>query len=790
MSDDADGPWQVVQGRRSKSMLRTRSHPQTPIAPSSRKPITLPFAPSQSDCSVEKRLQIGLYCPFPGCTTYEYQEAKLAQHCNRTHDMDAAAVGDDLLLQSNLKSCGIKWCRECESIHSMRSFDKHECIKKSKRAPVLRNRSTTVALTLDHVRSCRNTTEQKEEKKDEVMLPMKLPSPPPAAPCASFSSSSSSSPSPISSSFSHISFPTPQMIANHGRLLRDTPPALRVFVASVAANRLKAVAEAIQLGMDVVPALARFLQLPSIVLMKTSHIRHRRIAQHIRSCQKILAQSSSSSLQLIPSSSPITSTSSSSLCPNLSRAIAFVQEGEVKRAVQSMQHSEPPADLSNPKLAAKIISLHPPSLPIPAPTLPSDSPFFSYEPESKEFKNMVKAANTGASPGPSGWSGKHLFHLLRNETCRRYLAILCSAIRNGTLSSAARAYLTASSLTALIKPGSTPNNESLRPIAVGEVLYRMVVKDAARQAASTAAALLQPIQFGVGVPSGCEKIIHEIQSRLEDENKKNVGLSIDIKNAFNSIHRSEMMKALFSYPTLSSLFRISHWSYSTPSLLFVRTNDNVTTIPDLASSRGTRQGCPLAMLLFCIGIQTAFNKAATAAPDSVQLALADDYTIIGPADSVKSVYNSFKVEAEKLGLEIQAQKSKLLFFHSHSTSNIDLTPIRALSSMIGCPLITDATIILGTAVGVDRKKIKDLTLQQLNISDSFFKSIINPKLPVQVAIRRSWCTGCKLTFGTLADRGARGCHPWSVIHIRTGHTYEMSVLQSAGWMAFVPTRGM
>ena len=80
----------------------------------------------------------------------------------------------------------------------------------------------------------------------------------------------------------------------------------------------------------------------------------------------------------------------------------------------------------------------------------------------------------------------------------------------------------------------------VRPIAVSEVLRRLVAKCIAKQTQIESAELISSKKLGVKV--GAESIIHATNSTFEKMQFSQVAaiLQIDFKNAFNSIKRSQL----------------------------------------------------------------------------------------------------------------------------------------------------------------------------------------------------------------------------------------------------------
>jgi hypothetical protein len=145
------------------------------------------------------------------------------------------------------------------------------------------------------------------------------------------------------------------------------------------------------------------------------------------------------------------------------------------------------------------------------------------------LRRIILHSNNGSSSGPSGWGGNMLSSLVMSDICRAGIRALLKDIINGSLPEEARQYLLASRLVGLNKPTG-----GLRPIAVGELFYRLAGIIAVSKVLSPAAALLAPHQYGVGVSCGAERIVHSLQHSLTDGAAKLALLKVDITNAFNT----------------------------------------------------------------------------------------------------------------------------------------------------------------------------------------------------------------------------------------------------------------
>ena len=104
------------------------------------------------------------------------------------------------------------------------------------------------------------------------------------------------------------------------------------------------------------------------------------------------------------------------------------------------------------------------------------------------------------------------------------------------------------------------------------------------------------LQFGVGVSSGGEAILHAVNRLIEDRGS-DVGLSmllVDFQNAFNLVDRSVMLSEVRR--RCPGISRWVEFCYSNPARLYY--GDQT-----LWSSQGVQHGDPLGPLLFSLVLQ-------------------------------------------------------------------------------------------------------------------------------------------------------------------------------------------
>ena len=134
--------------------------------------------------------------------------------------------------------------------------------------------------------------------------------------------------------------------------------------------------------------------------------------------------------------------------------------------------------------------------------------------------NVIEALRyfpTGTAPGPSGLRANHLKE-----------AVFCPSPDRANYALLSLTKLINLLCAGLTPPAVTPHlcgaflfpckkkDGGLHPIAVGEVLRRLTSKCVAKAVQSEALRVLAPLQVGVGVPAGCEAIVHAMIDVMGD----------------------------------------------------------------------------------------------------------------------------------------------------------------------------------------------------------------------------------------------------------------------------------
>ena len=103
-------------------------------------------------------------------------------------------------------------------------------------------------------------------------------------------------------------------------------------------------------------------------------------------------------------------------------------------------------------------------------------------------------------------------------------------------------FLAGAPLTALTK-----KQGGVRPIAVGDVIRRLVSKCVCNQMGEQFADYLMPDQVGVAVSGGMEALVHTFRRFLETnrDNADSLIFKADFQNAFNQVKRASFLRLVY-----------------------------------------------------------------------------------------------------------------------------------------------------------------------------------------------------------------------------------------------------
>jgi hypothetical protein len=368
---------------------------------------------------------------------------------------------------------------------------------------------------------------------------------------------------------------------------------------------------------------------------------------------------------------------------NLRRAKCAAGEGRFAAAIKALSSTGHATDCA--ETVAKLQELHPVHQ---LPEVPAGKPPEPYVFSADEVLASVASFPNGSAGGCMGLRPQHLKEVTAqtpvSADARQVLSQLTRVVNllvAGQVPGDVMTAMASAPLYALAKKGG-----GIRPIAVGETLRRLVSKCCCQRSKASAAEFLSPLQVGVGIPGGCEAVIHSVSTALERYGhvEDMVMLKIDFTNAFNRIGRASFLKLLHGSEEFGGLYQWVQACYgASSSLLF---GDH-----EIASLAGVQQGDPLGPLLFSLVLQQLVLKVKAAVPDLVlDVWFLDDGTLIGKTDDVLRAEHIIRVEGQALGMDINHGKCELWWPTHNPRLNLfpaDITRVATAGvPLLGCAL--------------------------------------------------------------------------------------------------------
>ena len=372
----------------------------------------------------------------------------------------------------------------------------------------------------------------------------------------------------------------------------------------------------------------------------------------------------------------------------LERAKALVHEGNLGKACAALL-SNGVVEVNEAALA-ELQAKHPPR---PEPLLSTSTNLPpAIQVTTEEVSSAINSFPRASGAGPSKLSPDHLREALKCPTpvkSERFLeavTALVNVLAAGKVSPCIATHMCGAYLHPLAK-----KDGSIRPIAVGETIRRLVSKCLNTAVRREAESILAPTQLGVGVRGGCEIAIHTVRSVIDSkgDDSKTCLLKVDFKNAFNLISRQIVIDQVTKH--LPGILRWTLCSLKPESHL--RVNDKI-----ILSSTGVQQGDPLGPLLFSIALKGLTDSLASHAP-LLDLALfyLDDGVLVGPIEAVSEALEYLRQESEKFGLRLNLSKCEVWWPSTYSdltifpsaVARVDTSGIEFLGAGIGTPEFVD-----------------------------------------------------------------------------------------------------
>jgi len=185
--------------------------------------------------------------------------------------------------------------------------------------------------------------------------------------------------------------------------------------------------------------------------------------------------------------------------------------------------------------------------------------------DESEVRRAILSFPAGSAGGPDGLRPQHIRDMLMcQEAGAEFLSALTDFVNlvlAGRCPADAVPVFFGGRLMALNK-----KTGGIRPIAVGFTLRRLTSKCANTFGIKRLSPFFYPQQLGVGTPGGCEAAVHPARRYIETLPRDHVLVTLDFTNAFNRIHRNEMLYSVHS--RIPELYPYCRLAYGQPSLLF------------------------------------------------------------------------------------------------------------------------------------------------------------------------------------------------------------------------------
>ena len=333
----------------------------------------------------------------------------------------------------------------------------------------------------------------------------------------------------------------------------------------------------------------------------------------------------------------------------LRRCLALCRVGELSRAARAL---EPARMAPDSEATLQVLrDLHPEAPSVLPAWLPDFQPDDSFQLDPDAVRRALEGASRLSAGGLSGM----IYELYRDillehpATFLPFFAVCCHMAR-GEVPPRAQAALSSCRLLALAK--TVPDGpDGVRPIAIAEVLQRLVSRSIALQMRDAFQQFFSPLQFAVSTPGGCESIIAGIRALL-DVDPESLVLQVDLANAFNEVDRSAIFEELRThFPALIPFTRLF---YAGSSRLMYRRED--CSWVTLLSQTGTRQGDPLGMFYFCLAYQRALSSTHAAFPGVHLPSYADDTHIVARSDQALAAFHHLVAQVGELNLRVKLPK--------------------------------------------------------------------------------------------------------------------------------------
>ena len=227
------------------------------------------------------------------------------------------------------------------------------------------------------------------------------------------------------------------------------------------------------------------------------------------------------------------------------KAIALTYAGETSEATKALSSK---GVLDPNECYAKLVDLHP-NAPEEMDIDHSDIDYDAFPCTSEDLKLAIRKAKWRKAADALGWRMdmvKNLPSMVTNQLCGLFLRIVT---QSDTIPEALQPYFYGARLIPLPKK----EKGDVRPIAICTIFHKIISSAIMLNIKSSLMCFFSPVQFSVGIEGGAESVVHRVRKRLH-LHPDHVLVSLDLKNAFNSVRRSAFMSQVKEhYPQVFGL---------------------------------------------------------------------------------------------------------------------------------------------------------------------------------------------------------------------------------------------
>ena len=205
-------------------------------------------------------------------------------------------------------------------------------------------------------------------------------------------------------------------------------------------------------------------------------------------------------------------------------------------------------------------------------------------------------------------------------------------------------------------PGAaTIDQVALRPISIGGSHDRCICRCQQAAHGKALATYFEPLQYSVAVSGGLEMLIHA-QRIHADQHPDHAFISVDARNAFNTLHRAAIARGMVDGAGLDDMLAYFLAGHASPVPLYCPGSDT----PIVWSSDGARQGCPLGSTYFCLGLHPLMLDMRRQFPTVRISAATDDIGLQGPVPDLQRAWQWLIENGPAYGYHLRPDKCVLL----------------------------------------------------------------------------------------------------------------------------------